>query len=71
MSDPSAAFEQIFPTGLYRQSGIGIPAGSYSVFLPSVYPFAAPFILSRLKRSGYSACRVTVVDGGLRVSASR
>ncbi|MEA5113210.1 MAG: hypothetical protein VB050_04215 [Geobacteraceae bacterium] len=71
MSDPFAAFAQIFPTSLSKKSGNGIPAGSYRVFLPEVSPLAAPFILFRLKRGGYSACRVTVIDRGLLVSASR
>jgi len=71
MSDPSAAFEQIFPKRLFMQSGNGTSPGPYSVFLPGVYPLAAPFILFRLKRRGYSACRVTVINRGLMVSASR
>jgi hypothetical protein len=38
---------------------------------PGALPVAAPFILYRLKRSGFSGCRVTVERGGLRVDARR
>jgi len=45
--------------------------GTRSLFFPYGMPIAAPFILFRLKRSGFSGCRVTVTDGGLMVTASR
>ncbi len=35
------------------------------------YSIAAPFLLFRLKRLGYSNCRVIVTQGGLRVFADR
>jgi hypothetical protein len=41
------------------------------LFFPAVSPVAAPFILFRLKRSGFSGCRVMVTDGGLLVTSSR
>jgi hypothetical protein len=41
------------------------------LFFPYGMPLAAPFILFRLKRGGFSGCRVTVTDGGLLVTASR
>jgi hypothetical protein len=40
-------------------------------FLPATWPVAAPFILFRLKRTGYSNCRVVVQEGGLLVTARR
>ncbi|OGR30890.1 MAG: hypothetical protein A2X83_00765 [Desulfuromonadales bacterium GWD2_54_10] len=47
---------------------------SYSQFpllLPQVHPIAAPFILWRLKRTGYSNCRVVSKKRGLLVFADR
>lgn len=43
----------------------------FSILLPATWPVAAPFILFRLKRTGYSNCRVVVQDGGLLVTARR
>ena len=68
---PFAAFEQFFPKKLCMRLDSGNAPGPYRIFLSSAYPFAAPFILFRLKRAGYSSCRVLVVDGGLQVSALR
>jgi hypothetical protein len=45
--------------------------GTRRLFFPYGMPIAAPFILFRLKRSGFSDCRVTVTDGGLLVTARR
>jgi hypothetical protein len=45
--------------------------GTVRLFFPHGMPPAAPFILFRLKRRGFSDCRVTVTDGGLLVTASR
>jgi len=45
--------------------------GFLKIFFPGVFPLAAPFLLYRLKRTGFSGCRVTVTDGGLLVTASR
>jgi hypothetical protein len=45
--------------------------GTKSLFYPHGMPAAAPFILFRLKRCGFSGCRVTVTKGGLLVTASR
>ena len=39
--------------------------------LPGVHAIAAPFILGRLKRKGYSHCRVVSQNGGLMVYADR
>jgi len=65
------AIRQIFPHSLHSQALAGIAPGTCTVFLPETSPLAAPFILFRLKRNGYSACRVTVADSGLLVSAAR
>lgn len=47
------------------------PNGTMGFFIPLVFPLAAPFILFRLKRTGFSGCRVIVKDRGLLVIASR
>jgi hypothetical protein len=47
------------------------PAGTLKVLLPHTLPPAAPFVLYRLKRSGFSSCRVTVMANGLLVEATR
>ena len=47
------------------------PSDHFPLFLPGVHPLAAWFILRRLKRLGYSNCRVTTNDKGLVVHAVR
>jgi hypothetical protein len=69
--DPAMAIRQIFPHSLHSQALAGKAPGTCTIFLPETSPLAAPFILFRLKRNGYSACRVTVADSGLLVSAAR
>lgn len=52
----------------------GMPMGhddSMRLFFPQAMAVAAPFLLFRLKRWGFSGCRVTVTDGGLLVTARR
>jgi len=47
---------------------------SYNHFpqiLPGVHPLLAPLIMFRLKRRGYSNCRVEVTGSGLVVHAVR
>lgn len=58
---------------LHYKEGDGAmsPDGFLKVFFPDVFPFAAPFLLYRLKRTGFSGCRVTVTNGGLLVTARR
>ena len=46
-------------------------AGNLSLFFPGALPLAAPFLLFRLKRQGYSTCRVTAGRDGLLLTASR
>ena len=48
-----------------------IPLDHFPLILPRVHPIAAFFILRRLKRLGYSNCRVTTTDKGLAVHAER
>lgn len=42
-----------------------------SIIFLSAGIVAAPFLLFRMKRSGYSACRVSVVPEGLHLTARR
>jgi hypothetical protein len=42
-----------------------------SLLFPGALPLAAPFLLFRLKRLGYSACRVTADGNGLILTATR
>ncbi len=49
-------------------------AMSYSNFplmLPGVHPLVAPLVMFRLKRRGFSNCRVEVTGTGLVVHADR
>jgi hypothetical protein len=60
-----------FP-GVLRTPAASVgPDGFLRIFFPCVFPLAAPFLLYRLKRTGFSGCRVTVTDGGLLVTARR
>ena len=43
----------------------------FPLILPDVLPLASFFILMRLKRLGYSNCRVTTSERGLVVHAHR
>lgn len=52
-----------------KPSGSG--KGEIGFFFPDTPPFAAPFLLFRLKRLGYSDCRVISQDGGLHLFARR
>ncbi|TWJ33513.1 hypothetical protein [Geobacter argillaceus] len=49
----------------------GSETGETGFFFPDTASFAAPFLLFRLKRLGYSDCRVTSQDGGLHLFARR
>jgi len=46
-------------------------AGNFSIFVPGAFPLAATFVLFRLKRRGFSNCRVVVEQEGLRIEARR
>ncbi|HIJ80698.1 MAG TPA: hypothetical protein HPP76_03200 [Desulfuromonadales bacterium] len=43
----------------------------FPLILPGVHPLVAPLIMFRLKRRGYSNCRVDVTGRGLVVYADR
>jgi hypothetical protein len=43
----------------------------FPLILPEVHPLASFFILKRLKRLGFSNCRVTTSEKGLVVHAHR
>ena len=48
-----------------------LPLDHFPLILPNVHPVAAFFILKRLKRLGYSGCKVSKTDNGLVVYAHR
>jgi hypothetical protein len=48
-----------------------LPTDHFPLILPDVHKVAAFFILRRLKRLGYSNCRVVSSDKGLVVYAQR
>lgn len=45
--------------------------GSLSLLFEDAMGVAAPFLLFRLKRDGYSVCRVTLDERGLLLTARR
>lgn len=45
--------------------------GELRLFFPDCLPLAAPFILFRLKRQGFSGCYVRSAERGLYVAARR
>jgi len=48
-----------------------LPLENFPLMLPHVHPIAAFFILRRLKRLGYSCCKVVTTPKGLVVHAKR
>lgn len=48
-----------------------LPTDHFPLLLPEVHPLASFFILKRLKRLGYSNCRVVTTGRGLTVHAHR
>jgi len=58
-------------SGLLNPGRFSLSDGKKSLFYQNSMPIAAPFILFRLKRNGFSNCKVMVADGGLLVSANR
>lgn len=48
-----------------------IPVDHFPLILPGVHPIAAFFILRRLKRLGFSNCKVHTTAKGLVVHAQR
>ncbi|MDD2365669.1 MAG: hypothetical protein PHN84_05840 [Desulfuromonadaceae bacterium] len=49
----------------------GMSYSHFPLIIPGVHRLAAPLIMFRLKRRGYSNCRVDVTEGGLIVYAVR
>jgi len=45
--------------------------GEFVVFFPGCRALAAPFVMFRLKRTGFSRCLVEEADGGLWVRGRR
>jgi hypothetical protein len=65
--------EKLHSTSL-KATGKALMGMSYTHFpliLPGVHPLVAPLIMFRLKRRGYSNCRVEISDSGLVVYADR
>lgn len=48
-----------------------LPVGNFPLVLPHVHPIAAFFILRRLKRLGFSGCKVVTTPKGMVVHAQR
>jgi len=49
----------------------GMTYNHFPLILPGVHPLVAPLIMFRLKRRGFSNCRVEVSGSGLVVYADR
>ena len=49
----------------------GMSYSHFPLILPGVHPLVAPLIMFRLKRRGFSNCRVEVSGSGLVVFADR
>ena len=45
--------------------------GELKLLFPGCFPLAAPPLLYRLKRNGFSKCRVLMMDEGLLLTATR
>jgi hypothetical protein len=50
---------------------LGMSYAHFPLMLPGVHPLVAPLIMFRLKRRGFSNCRVEVSGSGLVVYADR
>lgn len=50
---------------------MGMSYTHFPLILPGVHPLVAPLIMFRLKRRGFSNCRVEVSGAGLVVYADR
>lgn len=50
---------------------LGMSYSHFPLLLPGVHRLVAPLIMFRLKRRGYSNCRVDVTEVGLVVYAVR
>lgn len=71
---PGAAGETVSCEPEEIRGGMGLfldPSGELRLFIPCCRPLAAPFILFRLKREGFSRCSVQAAEQGLLVRARR
>ncbi|MDD5107710.1 MAG: hypothetical protein PHC49_19100 [Desulfuromonadaceae bacterium] len=50
---------------------LGMSFTHFPLILPGVHPLVAPLVMFRLKRRGFSNCRVEVSGSGLVVYADR
>lgn len=50
---------------------LGMSYSHFPQILPGVHPLVAPLVMFRLKRRGFSNCRVDVSGAGLVVYADR
>lgn len=50
---------------------LGMSYSHFPLILPGVHPLVSPLIMFRLKRRGYSNCRVDATSSGLVVYAVR
>ncbi|MDD2582348.1 MAG: hypothetical protein PHR66_10190 [Desulfuromonadaceae bacterium] len=50
---------------------MGMSYTHFPLIMAGVYPLVAPLIMFRLKRRGFSNCRVEVSESGLVVYADR
>jgi hypothetical protein len=70
-----AGYIPVLPEDFHNYvTALGCPGdlkNTVSVFIPHVFPMTAPFLLGHLKKTGFSACRVKVNEGGLAVNGVR
>lgn len=65
------ATEKKIPPNLHNPDVAGFPSDTVRLFFPDTHTLAAPFLLFRMKRRGFSSSRVTVQNGGLLLTATR
>ena len=63
--------EKKIPPHLLDPDISGFPVETVRLFFPDTYALAAPFLLFRMKRRGFSSSRVTLENGGLLLTATR
>lgn len=63
--------EKKFPPYLLDLAISRFPSETVRIFFPDTYAVAAPFLLFRMKRRGFSSSRVTLQNGGMLLTATR
>jgi len=63
--------EKKFPPQLLDLDISRFTSETVRIFFPDTYALAAPFLLFRMKRRGFSSSRVIVQNGGLLLTAMR